>query len=65
MRSYAAMMTYDIILTFPLEVEKIWTKKFTGVTVLWFLVRSPMYSIDLSLTLPRTAGGFSWRLYQQ
>ncbi|KAH8102082.1 hypothetical protein BXZ70DRAFT_906079 [Cristinia sonorae] len=33
------MMVYDIILTFPLEVEKIWSQKFTGVTVLWFLNR--------------------------
>lgn len=32
------MLTYDIVITFSTEVEKIWTKKFTGVTVLWFLV---------------------------
>ena len=33
-----AMFVYDIILTFPQEVEKIWRRKFTGLTVLWFMV---------------------------
>ena len=32
------MLTYDTILTLPLEVEKIWSRKYTVVTVLWFLV---------------------------
>ncbi|KAH8102058.1 hypothetical protein BXZ70DRAFT_1016070 [Cristinia sonorae] len=31
------MMVYDITLTFPLELEKIWKQKFSGVTVLWFM----------------------------
>jgi len=30
------MFVYDIFLTFPLEIEKIWTKKFNGLTILWF-----------------------------
>ena len=33
-----AMMFYDILLTLDREVEKIWKKKFSGLTVLWFLV---------------------------
>ena len=34
-----ALLSYDIVLTFSTEVDKIWRRKFTGVTVLWFLVR--------------------------
>ncbi|KAH8111800.1 hypothetical protein DFH11DRAFT_1546390 [Phellopilus nigrolimitatus] len=34
-----SMVAYDIILTFPLEVEKIWKQKFSGLTILWFLNR--------------------------
>lgn len=34
----SAMFVYDIVLTFPMEVKKIWARKFTGLTVLWFLV---------------------------
>lgn len=37
------MLTYDIILTFPLELEKIWKQKTSGVTVLWFFVRQSFY----------------------
>ena len=33
-----ALLSYDILLTFSTEVDKIWRRKFTGVTVLWFLV---------------------------
>ncbi|KAJ8453480.1 hypothetical protein ONZ45_g19699 [Pleurotus djamor] len=33
------MLFYDICLTFGEEVEKIWKKKFTPVTVLWFMNR--------------------------
>ena len=32
------MLFYDIVLTFGEEVEKVWKQRFTGVTVLWFLV---------------------------
>ncbi len=32
------MVYYDIILTFGDEVERVWKKKFTWFTVLWFLV---------------------------
>lgn len=38
--SLAAMFVYDIFLTFPLEVEKVWKRRITGLTVLWFLVCS-------------------------
>ncbi|PAV19374.1 transmembrane [Pyrrhoderma noxium] len=31
------MMFYDIWLTFPVEVEKIWKQRFSGLTVLWVL----------------------------
>ena len=34
------MFVYDIFLTFPLEVEKVWKRRITGLTVLWFLVCS-------------------------
>ncbi|TCD67180.1 hypothetical protein EIP91_000406 [Steccherinum ochraceum] len=33
------MMTYDILLTFPTELEKIWKQRYSGVTVLWFMNR--------------------------
>lgn len=33
------MLFYDIAITFGDEVEKIWKQRFTGATVLWFLVR--------------------------
>ncbi|TFK37171.1 hypothetical protein BDQ12DRAFT_608300, partial [Crucibulum laeve] len=33
------MLFYDIILTFGDEVERIWMRKYTPVTVLWFLNR--------------------------
>ena len=32
------MLFYDMFLTFGEEVEKIWTQRFTGATILWFLV---------------------------
>lgn len=34
------MFTYDIALTLDLEVEKIWKRRFSVMTVLWFLARS-------------------------
>ena len=37
------MLTYDIFLTFPLELEKIWKQKTSGVTILWFFVRRSFY----------------------
>lgn len=35
------MLVYDSILTFPTEVEKIWKRKFSVLTILWFLVNCP------------------------
>ena len=35
------MLFYDMAITFSDEVEKIWKQRFTGATVLWFMVRSP------------------------
>ena len=32
------MLFYDIVITFGDEVERIWKQRFTGATVLWFLV---------------------------
>ena len=32
------MMAYDIILTFSIEIEKIWKQRFSGLTILWLLV---------------------------
>lgn len=32
------MIVYDIVITFGLEVEKIWKQRFSGVTVLWVIV---------------------------
>lgn len=56
------MMVYDIILTLPVEVEKIWTKKFTGVTVLWFLVSAPIRRVvgAVSQWADRIGGGSCW-----
>ncbi|EJC99747.1 uncharacterized protein FOMMEDRAFT_22837 [Fomitiporia mediterranea MF3/22] len=34
-----AMLVYDIFLTFSTEVEKIWKRRFTAVTVLWVMIR--------------------------
>ena len=33
------MLFYDMSITFGDEVERIWKQRFTGATVLWFLVR--------------------------
>ena len=43
------MLVYDTILTFPLELEKIWKQKTTGVTVLWFFV-SFAGSLDVAMS---------------
>lgn len=32
------MLFYDIAITFGDEVEKIWKQRFTGATILWFMV---------------------------
>ena len=37
------MIFYDICITFGDEVEKIWKRRFTGATVLWFMVREESY----------------------
>lgn len=38
-RAFAVVMLfYDIAITFGDEVEKIWKQRFTGATVLWFMV---------------------------
>ncbi|PAV21453.1 hypothetical protein PNOK_0408000 [Pyrrhoderma noxium] len=34
-----SMMAYDVLLTFSDEVERIWKKRFSFLTVLWFLNR--------------------------
>lgn len=39
LRIIPAWLTYDIMLTFSTEVEKIWRRRLTGVSVLWFLVQ--------------------------
>ena len=39
--SSAVMLFYDIAITFGDEVERIWKQRFTGATILWFLV-SPL-----------------------
>lgn len=33
------MLFFDIAITFGDEVERIWKRRFTGATVLWFIVR--------------------------
>ncbi|PAV21464.1 hypothetical protein PNOK_0409100 [Pyrrhoderma noxium] len=42
-KSYAlaafTMMVYDITITFSQEVEKVWKRRFSGLTILWFLNR--------------------------
>ena len=40
---FTVMVYYDIILTFGDEVERVWMKKFTWFTVLWFLVCGYLY----------------------
>ena len=52
------MLFYDIAITFGDEVEKIWKQRFTGATVLWFLVSfSPPASSTLrSSTVSRAPG---------
>ena len=39
--SLTVMLFYDIAITFGDEVERIWKQRFTGATILWFLV-SPL-----------------------
>lgn len=36
------MFTYDILLTLPVEIEKIWNQRFSGLTILWALVSTPV-----------------------
>ena len=48
------MLFYDIVITFGDEVERIWKQRFTGATVLWFLVSAnlplpPLRGFDLDL----------------
>ena len=51
------MLFYDILITFGDEVEKIWKQRFTGATVLWFLVSHALFSsVDLSLSFPAGSG---------
>lgn len=37
-RPFTVMIFYDIMITFGDEVERIWKRRFTGATALWFLV---------------------------
>ncbi|KAJ3482759.1 hypothetical protein NLI96_g6763 [Meripilus lineatus] len=34
-----ALLVYDYLLTFPVEVQLVWRRKFSGVTVLFFFIR--------------------------
>jgi len=43
--SQEVMIYYDIMITFGEEVERIWMRKFSLVTVLFFLVRVPLASL--------------------
>ena len=43
--TFLVMLFYDIAITFGDEVEKIWKQRFTGATVLWFLVSIPFTRI--------------------
>lgn len=36
------MLFYDMTITFGDEVEKIWKQRFTGATLLWFMVSSQL-----------------------
>ena len=51
------MLFYDILLTFGEEVERIWMKKFSHFTVLWFLVKFWFLCLSHQSTdsLPRIA----------
>ncbi len=48
---YTVMLFYDIVLTFGDEVEKVWRKKFTPVTFLWFMVSLIPYIHSAMITL--------------
>jgi len=40
------MLFYDIVITFGQEVERIWMRKLSMVTILWFLVRFLFFPIS-------------------
>ena len=48
------MLFYDICLTFGEEVEKIWSQRFSLVTVLWFMVSSSYSALILPDMVYRT-----------
>lgn len=39
------LLSYDTLLTISFEVEKIWKRKYTGLTILWFLVSTSLRSL--------------------
>ena len=45
--SPAAVLFFDVVLTFDDEVEQIWSKRFSKVSVLFFLVSNPFLSLLL------------------
>ena len=47
------MLFYDIAITFGDEVERIWKQRFTGATVLWFMVSIYLRSAYRLLSLIR------------
>ena len=57
------MFVYDIILTFPQEVEKIWRRKFTGLTVLWFMVSN--FAVATLLVLINNFARIGGYIYSQ
>jgi hypothetical protein len=38
------MLFYDIAITFGDEIERVWMRKYTPMTVLWFLVNFILFS---------------------
>ena len=56
------MLFYDIAITFGDEVERIWKQRFTGATVLWFLVSSIVSRIRFVLILADPAASLAIRV---
>lgn len=55
----SVMMIYDIFLTLPTEVEKIWKQRLTGLTLLWVMVCDFAYRAQAALRFVTRIVGFS------
>ena len=56
--SWTALYFYDYLLTLPSELSTIWSRKFTGATVL-FIINRYSFAIAYALTLYSPPGNIS------